>query len=104
MINIYPIGAKVLVEEISKPNEEGKTGTGIIITEKSKDSHDTAMLKGLVIGMGESEIDIHGIERKVNFKVGEVIYFNRYECYIVGNKGITKYWLVSCKDIWAKEE
>lgn len=101
---IQPKGAKVLVEEIVKENLDETTASGLIIPDKDKDSHDTALLKGKVLELGTPEIDGQGIARKPDVEKGTIIWFNRYNAFIVYVKGTTKYWSVSCSDIWAVGE
>jgi co-chaperonin GroES (HSP10) len=101
---IKPKGAKVLCEEITKENEEEKTTGGIFIPSKDKDSHDNALLKGKVLELGTPEIDLRGIERKPDVEKGTIVWFNRYECFIVLVKGTTKYWIVPCSSIFGVGE
>ena len=89
---IKPIGEKVLVEYIDKPNKEDKTSFGIIVPKKDEDSHDRAMLKGQIISKGHL--------KDIDFELNSVVFFNRYEAFIVANKGLKQYWLVNVKDIW----
>ena len=96
---IKPKGAKLLVEEIVKENKDDVTKSGIILEAKDKDSHDSALLQGIVLNVGTKEIDLNGIERVPDVEIGTKIWFNRYNAFIVVRKGLTTYWLVDCKDV-----
>jgi co-chaperonin GroES (HSP10) len=101
---IQPKGAKVLVEEIVKENLGETTASGLVIPNKDKDSHDNALLKGKVLEVGTPEIDAQGIERKPDVKKGTIVWFNRYDSFIVLVKGMTKYWVVPCHSIFCVGE
>lgn len=96
---IKPKGARLLVEEIEKENKNDVTESGIILEAKDKDSHDVALIQGLVLEVGTPEI-IKGELIKPDLEIGTKIWFNRYEAYIVLHKGLSTYWLVNCKDVW----
>lgn len=101
---IKPKGFRLLVEEIVKENKDGVTRSGIILEAKDKDSHDGALLKGKVIEVGTVEIDSRGFERKPDIEKGTVVWFNRYECFVIFTEGLTKYWAVPCGSVFCVGE
>jgi len=74
MINIKPLGDRVLLEPLSD-TKEGKLKSGLYLPETASKERPE---KGKVIAVGEGKIDDNGKLRPINVKKGDIVLFTKY--------------------------
>ena len=74
MINIKPLGDRVLLEPLSD-TKEGKLKSGLYLPETASKERPE---KGKVIAVGAGKIDDNGKLRPINVKKGDIVLFTKY--------------------------
>ena len=74
MINIKPLGDRVLLEPMSDM-KEGKLKSGLYVPETASKERPE---KGRVIAVGEGKMDENGKLHPVRVKKGDVVLFTKY--------------------------
>lgn len=73
MMNIKPLGDRILIERIEEEEVQETTG-GIIIPDTAREKPQI----GKVLAVGEGKRDDHGKRIPMELSVGDVIYFGKY--------------------------
>lgn len=75
MINLKPLGDRVLIEPVSEEEKGGKTKSGIVIPDTAEKERPE---EGRIVALGEGRRTEDGKLVPVSLKVGQKILFSKY--------------------------